>query len=62
MSRTSRSSIMAHAMRLNPLEPEIFRMQFGTAFAHFLAGRYDDASSWAEKAFGIYRITSPASQ
>jgi TolB-like protein len=40
----------AHAMRLNPLEPEIFRMQFGTAFAYFLAGRFDDASAWAEKA------------
>ena len=25
-------------------------MQAGTAFAHFLAGRYDEASSWAQKA------------
>jgi len=25
-------------------------MQAGTAFAHYLAGRYEEASSWAEKA------------
>ena len=41
---------MAHAMRLNPLDPLIFGMQNGTAAAHFLAGRYDAASSWAERA------------
>ena len=40
----------AHAMRLNPLDPHIIAMQAGTAFAHFLAGRYDEASSWTEKA------------
>ena len=41
---------MAHAMRLNPLDPLILGMQNGTAAAHFLAGRYDAASWWAEKA------------
>jgi adenylate cyclase len=41
---------LAHAMRLNPLDPLILGMQNGTAAAHFLAGRYDAASSWAEKA------------
>jgi len=30
--------------------------QMAIAFAHFFAGRYDDASSWAEKALA----TSPA--
>src|SRR5262245_53868286 len=40
----------AHAMRLNPLDPLTFIVQMGIAFAHFFAGRYDDASSWAEKA------------
>jgi tetratricopeptide (TPR) repeat protein len=40
----------AHAMRLSPLDPEMFRMQAGTAFGHLLAGRFDDASSWADKA------------
>ena len=37
-------------MRLSPLDPQIFRMQAGTAFVHLFAGRFDDASSWAEKA------------
>jgi len=41
---------LAHAMRLSPLDPIIFVAQMGAAFAHFFAGRYDDASSWAEKA------------
>ena len=38
-------------MRLSPLDPEMYRMQAGMAVAHLLAGRFDDASSWAEKAF-----------
>ena len=38
------------AMRLSPLDPEIYRMQAGLAMAHLFAGRFDDASSWAEKA------------
>jgi TolB-like protein len=38
------------AMRLNPLDPFLYSLQNGTAAAHFLAERYDDASSWAEKA------------
>jgi TolB-like protein len=41
----------AHAIRLSPLDPEIYRMQAGLAAAHLFAGRFDDASSWAEKAF-----------
>jgi tetratricopeptide (TPR) repeat protein len=39
------------AMRLSPLDPETFRMQAGKALAHMLAGRFDAASSCAEKAF-----------
>ena len=38
-------------MRLSPRDPLMFTMQGVTAFAHFFAGRYDEASSWAEKAF-----------
>jgi hypothetical protein len=38
-------------MRLSPLDPEMVRMQTGTAMAHLFAGRFDIASSWAEKAF-----------
>ena len=41
---------LAHAMRLSPLDPLAFVAQMAIAFAHFFAGRYDDASSWAEKA------------
>jgi TolB-like protein len=41
----------ARAMRLSPLDPELYRMQAGTAMAHLFAGRFDSASSWAEKAF-----------
>jgi TolB-like protein len=41
----------ARAMRLSPLDPEMYRMQAGMAAAHLFAGRFDAASSWAEKAF-----------
>ena len=42
---------LERGMRLSPLDPEMFRMQAGLAMAHLLAGRFDNASSWAEKAF-----------
>jgi TolB-like protein len=51
---------MARAMRLNPLDPLLFGMQNGTAAAHFLARRYDEASSWAEKALREHPTHSPA--
>jgi tetratricopeptide (TPR) repeat protein len=37
-------------MRLSPLDPGLYSMQTTTALAHFIAGRYDEASLWAEKA------------
>ena len=37
----------ARAMRLSPLDPLAVRMRSGTAYAHFLLGRYDEAASWA---------------
>jgi TolB-like protein len=40
---------VAHAMRLSPLDPSTFSMQAAMAYAHFLASRYDMASSYAEK-------------
>lgn len=40
---------LMHAMRLSPLDPEMYRMQAGMAMAHLLAGRLECASSWAEK-------------
>jgi len=39
-----------HAIRLNPLSPEMHQMEIGIALAHLLAGRTADALSWAEKA------------
>jgi TolB-like protein/class 3 adenylate cyclase/tetratricopeptide (TPR) repeat protein len=51
---------MARAMRLNPLDPLMFGMQNGTAAAHFLAGRYDDASAWSEKALRVHTNYLPA--
>jgi TolB-like protein/Tfp pilus assembly protein PilF len=41
----------ARAERLSPLDPELYRMHAGTALAHLFAGRFDAASSSAEKAF-----------
>ncbi|RZN10797.1 hypothetical protein CWO91_11385 [Bradyrhizobium genosp. SA-3] len=40
----------AHAMRLNPLDARTAGMRTGTAYAHFLLGRYDEAASWAAMA------------
>jgi TolB-like protein/class 3 adenylate cyclase/tetratricopeptide (TPR) repeat protein len=40
----------ARAMRLSPVDPLAMSMRAGTAFAHFLAGRYDQAASWAAMA------------
>jgi TolB-like protein len=41
---------VAHALRLSPQDPHIFSMQSATACAHFVAGRYAEALSWAETA------------
>jgi len=41
---------LAQAMRLSPRDPILFRMEGATASAHFFAGRYDEASFWAQKA------------
>lgn len=39
-----------HAMRLSPVDPELYRMQAGVAMAHLFAGRFETASQWAEQA------------
>jgi TolB-like protein/DNA-binding response OmpR family regulator len=41
---------LARAMRLSPLDPRGGLMQTAMAFAHFFAGRHDEAASWADKA------------
>jgi TolB-like protein/class 3 adenylate cyclase len=38
----------ARAMRLSPHDPQIYNMQAATAAAHFFAGRFEEALSWAE--------------
>ena len=40
----------ARAMRLSPLDPWAIGMRYGTAFAHFFLGSYDQAVSWAAMA------------
>jgi TolB-like protein/class 3 adenylate cyclase len=40
----------ARAMRLNPVDPSLVVMRSGTAYAHFLLGRYDEAASLAAMA------------
>jgi hypothetical protein len=37
-------------MLLSPLDPILYNMHVGTAFALFLAGRYDEAIRWANSA------------
>ena len=39
----------ARAMRLSPLDPSMYAMNGAVAYAHFLMGHYDSASSSAEK-------------
>jgi hypothetical protein len=48
-------------MRLSPLDPETYRMQAGMAAAHLFAGRFDAASSWAEKASRDLTCLGPVS-
>jgi len=47
----------ARAMRLSPLDPELYRMQAGMALAHLFAGRFDTASSWRRRHLGICRAS-----
>lgn len=47
----SATEYFERAMRLSPLDPEMYRMQGGMAMAHLFAGRFDTASALAEKAF-----------
>jgi tetratricopeptide (TPR) repeat protein len=44
---------IAQALRLSPHDPDVFSMQSATASAHFIAGRYAEALSWAETAMRV---------
>lgn len=41
---------VTRAMRLSPQDFQLFNMQVANALAHFIAGRYTEALSWAERA------------
>src|SRR5262249_30078819 len=48
------------AIRLNPLDPRVFLTQSAMAFAHFIAGRDDDAARWAAMALRVKPNWLPA--
>ena len=48
------------AIRLNPLDPRVFLTQSAMAFAHFIAGRDDEAAHWAAMALRIKLNWLPA--
>jgi TolB-like protein len=39
------------AMRLSPVDPELYRMQAGIGMANLFAGRIEEASIWAERSY-----------
>ena len=47
-------------MRLNPLDPRVFLTQSAMAFAHFIAGRDQEASDWAAMAGRVKPNWMPA--
>jgi TolB-like protein/Tfp pilus assembly protein PilF len=48
------------AIRLSPVDPQMFVIDAGIAAAHFIAGRFDEASIWSEKALGGHTDYGPA--
>ncbi len=48
------------AIRLNPLDPRMFLAQSAMAFAHFIAGRDDQAADWAARALRVKPNWPPA--
>ena len=48
------------AIRLNPLDPRVFLTQSALAFAHFVAGRDDEAARWAAMALRVKPNWLPA--
>ena len=51
---------LERAMRLNPLDPRVFLTQSAMAFAHFIAGRDQEASDWAAMAASVKPNWMPA--
>ena len=48
------------AIRLNPLDPRVFLTQSAMAFAHFIAGRDEEAAHWAAMALCVKPNWLPA--
>jgi TolB-like protein len=48
------------AIRLNPLDPRVFLTQSAMGFAHFIAGRDDEAADWAAMALRVKPNWLPA--
>ena len=48
------------AIRLNPLDPRVFLTQSAMAFAHFIAGRNEEAARWAAMALRVKPNWLPA--
>jgi tetratricopeptide (TPR) repeat protein len=48
-----------YAMRLNPLDPEIYLVESGLAWAIFFLRRFDVALSWATKALARQKKLRP---
>jgi TolB-like protein/Flp pilus assembly protein TadD len=53
---------LTHAMRLSPLDQHMAIMLVGMACANLVAGRYEDASSWAGKALAQQPNHGPAAR
>ena len=53
-------SSLQKAMELNPLDPRVFLTQSAMAFAHYIAGRDDDAANWAATALRLKPNWMPA--
>ncbi len=51
---------LERATRLNPLDPRVFLTQSAMAFAHFIAGRDQEASDWAALAARVKPNWMPA--
>jgi len=50
------------AMRLSPVDTTMFMMQMAMAFAHYIAGRDEEAFAWAEKALQRNPFLAPATR
>ena len=51
---------LQRAIRLNPLDPRVFLTQSAMGFAHFLAGRDEEAARWAAMALRVKPHWPPA--